>query len=430
MTKCVEILSVGTELLLGEIVNSDAAFIAGEIAKLGFLSYCQGVVGDNAQRLEEAVSHALSRSDILIITGGLGPTCDDITKSVTADFFGLEMHEEQSVKQDIENYFKDIGRNMTANNLLQALVPEGAVIFKNRWGTAPGLAVTGKPRGAAEEKTAILLPGPPKELEPMFTNEVIPYLKRFSDQTIYSLNLHLYGIGESAAEDILRPIMDSGENPTVAPYAAEYEVRIRITAKGETEEICREMCRKTAEEIRKTEAGKYIYAESEPEENPSDTIVLHLMNLLREKKMMIGTAESCTAGMISSRIADIPGSSDVLAGGIVSYSNEVKKNVLGVAADTLERCGAVSEECAEQMARGALEALGCDIAVSVTGIAGPGGGTEKKPVGTVCFGVADKNGAETKTMHFGSLSDRGKIRRLTTAAAMMTAVRRIKGTEI
>ncbi len=420
-----EILCVGTELLLGDIINTDGAFIAGEISKLGFSSYHQTVVGDNKARLREAVHTALSRSDVVILTGGLGPTCDDITKNAVADEFGLKMYFDEATRLDIEEFFEKIGRKMTDNNLSQCYVPEGAVVFPNEWGTAPGLAVKGLIGGA--EKIAVLLPGPPAECEPMFEKYAKPYLASLSEGYIYSLNLHMYDIGEAVAESILRPIMESRINPTVSPYACEHEVRIRITARARTLDEAKAMCRTQADVIYAGECGKYVYAESDNPTDAKHSVPVTLINTLRESGATFGCAESCTGGMIAASICDIPGASDVFLGGIVSYANEVKENVLSVPETTLNTVGAVSEECAGYMAAGAMKALGCSIAVSVTGIAGPGGGTPEKPVGTVCFGVADKNGVYTETKHFNGKNDRSKIRRLSAAHAMMLAIRRLRG---
>ena len=423
MSKTVEILAVGTELLLGEIVNTDAAAVAAELARLGYASYRQTVVGDNPDRIREAVREALRRSDVLITTGGLGPTCDDVTKDAVAEFFGVPLEEDPVVRADIESRLGGRGVRVTENNFRQALVPRGAVVFRNSRGTAPGLALRGE-SGEAAGKTAILLPGPPSELEPMLYEQVSPYLAGLSGEAIVSLNLHLYGIWERTAEDILRPLMETGVNPTVAPYACENGVRIRITARGADEAECRRMCRETAEAVRSTEAGKYIFAETEGA-GAADQVTPYVSRLLRERGLTLGTAESCTAGMIASRVADLPGSSDILLGGIVSYANGVKTGVLGVDPAVIEKYGAVSEQCAAQMAEGARRVLGCDVAVSVTGIAGPGGGTAEKPVGTVCFGISDKNGTETKTVRFGERSGRDKIRRRTVAEALMYVAQRI-----
>lgn len=420
-----EILCIGTELLLGDIINTDAAFIAHEIAAMGFSSYHQTVVGDNHERLREAVDTALSRSDIVIMTGGLGPTCDDITKTVVAEAFGRKMYFDESVRSDLVKFFEKVGRPMTENNLSQAMIPENATVFYNKWGTAPGIALDGELNGS--RKIAILLPGPPAECEPMFQECVKPYLAKLSNKVIYSRNLHLYGIGESGAEQVLRPIMEESTNPTVAPYAAEHEVRIRITAMAESEDEARTLTKKMAKRIYKSKVGNYIYAETNDPFEAKNATVMALMAELRKHGKTLATAESCTCGMISSRIGDIPGASDVFLGGVVSYSNEAKINILGVPEGTISTVGAVSEECAGYMAEGARRVTGADIAVSVTGIAGPGGGSEEKPVGTVCFGVADSDGTYIETKHFNGKNDRAKIRRLTTAHAMMLVIRRLRG---
>ncbi len=420
-----EILCVGTELLLGDIINTDAAFVARELASMGFSSYHQSVVGDNPDRLREALRLALDRADIVIMTGGLGPTCDDITKTAAAEAFGRKMYLDEGIKNELIGFFARLGREMTENNLSQAMIPEGAKIFFNKWGTAPGIALSGEIDGLT--KTAVLLPGPPSECEPMFEECVKPYLAGMSDRVIYSRNLHLYGIGESAAEDILRPVMEESENPTVAPYAAEHEVRIRVTAMAESEYEAREMTKKMAKRIYKSAVGKYIYAETNDPFEAKNACVMTLIAELRKHGETLTTAESCTCGMISSRIGDIPGASEVFAGGIVSYSNDMKINILGVPREVIEEFGAVSEKCAYYMAEGARKCTGAGIAISVTGVAGPGGGSEEKPVGTVCFGISDKNGTYTETKRFRGKNDRARIRRLSTAHAMMLAIRRLRG---
>ena len=403
-----EILCVGTELLLGDIVNTDGAFIARETAALGFSSYHQTTVGDNPERLREAVNLALSRSDVVILTGGLGPTCDDITKNAVADAFGKKMIFDEATRADIEAYFRRVGRPMTENNLSQCWVPEGAEVFYNKWGTAPGLGIEGEIGGQTKYAAK-------------------PWLARLSDDVIYSLNLHLWGIGESAAESILRPMMESSENPTVAPYACEHEVRIRVTARARTLEEAKALCRAKADEIRHTDVGEKIYTETDNPFDAKNAVVTTLIGELRRRGMTFATAESCTAGMIGSSVGDIPGASDVFVGGIISYANDVKERLLGVPHETLETVGAVSEECAAAMAEGARRQTGADIAVSVTGIAGPGGGTPEKPVGTVCFGVATENGTHTETRHFNGKNYRAKISHLTTANAMMLAIRTLRG---
>jgi nicotinamide-nucleotide amidase len=300
----------------------------------------------------------------------------------------------------------------------------GMTIFHNKWGTAPGIALDGEIDG--KMKYAILLPGPPSECEPMFVECAEPYLRKFSPHTIYSLNLHLYGIGESGAEAILRPMMEEAVNPTIAPYACEHEVRIRVTAFADTLEEAKALCRETADRIYKTDVAPYIYFETDTPDDAKNAVVLAMIGELRKRGMTFATAESCTAGMIAARVGDIAGCSDILLGGIVSYANSVKENVLGVPGEVLRDYGAVSEPCAKYMAEGARRVTGADIAVSVTGIAGPGGGTPEKPVGTVCFGIADADGTEAFTVRFNGKNDRSKIRRLTVARAMMTVIQRLR----
>ncbi len=423
--KTAEIISVGTELLLGDIVNTDAAFLSKKLAEVGIPLYHQTVVGDNPDRLETVIRDSLSRADILIMTGGLGPTCDDITKNIVSKVFDLPLERDEASVTAIKAYFDDMGRTMTENNLSQAMLPHGAVALENHHGTAPGVFLTGSVAGIDGKRTVIMLPGPPKELEPMFNESVMPRLKALSPYTLFSLNLHLYGIGESAAETVLRDIMNESVNPTVAPYACEAEVRVRITARADCREECENVCRSMADRIRATEIGKYVFAESTSDEESSEVLVRRLIDLLRKYSLSVSTAESCTAGMIAARIGDIPGCSDILEGGIISYSNEVKTNVLGVPDEIIRNHGAVSEECAAAMAEGSRRLTGASIAVSVTGIAGPGGGTPEKPVGTVCFGISDKFGTVTSTEHFGSMKDRGTIRRLTVSAAFMKLIHRI-----
>jgi len=314
---------------------------------------------------------------------------------------------------------------MTENNISQAIIPDGATVFHNKWGTAPGIAVCGEIGG--ETKHAILLPGPPSECEPMFMECAKPYLVRLSGDVIYSLSLHMRDIGESAAEAILRPIMEEYTNPTVAPYALEHETRIRITARAEDEETAKAMCREMKKTVLKSEAGKYVYCETETPFEAKNATVLTLLSELRKNGVTFAAAESCTAGMIASRIGDIPGASDVLLGGVVSYANEVKENVLGVPHEVLANYGAVSEQCAKYMAEGVRRVTGAGITVSVTGIAGPDGGSKEKPVGMVCFGVADANGTYTETKRFGEKRSRAKIRLLTAMYAMMLVIKRLRG---
>ncbi len=415
-----EIISVGTELLLGDITNTNTAYLARRLAVLGIPLYRQTVVGDNDTRLTQALQEAYNRSELVILTGGLGPTCDDITKETVAQYFSLPLEEDAPTRAAIESYFHAKGRSFTENNYKQCLVPAGATVFTNSWGTAPGIGIE------QDGKYAVLLPGPPHELKLMFEETVMPWLSRLSPDTLYSLNLHLTGIGEGKAESVLREMMDSGENPTIAPYAGEDDVRIRITARAESEEQAKEMCTAAAEKIRETAVGKYIFACTDTPEAAAAVVEHTLLSVFSKHGLTFGAAESCTGGMVCERITALPGASAVLQGGIVSYANTVKTGVLGVSQEILDTYGAVSEPCAAQMAVGAAAQLGCDIAVAITGIAGPDGGTAEKPVGTVCFAVACSGSLggqlHTYTEHYRSGLTRERIRRLASGRAMQMAI--------
>jgi len=410
------ILSVGTELLLGDIINTDAAYIARRLAVLGIPLYRQSVVGDNPQRLNAALEDAFAQADLVVLTGGLGPTADDLTKETVAAYFGLPLVRHAESEERMRSYFAASGRTMTENNLKQAMIPEGAVVFPNGCGTAPGMAVE------RDGKCAVLLPGPPSELIPMFEESVIPYLSRYSGGTVYSLNLHMMGIGESAAEHVLAPLIAASENPTVAPYAGEGEVRIRVTARAADRETAAAMCRGKAQEIRAMGMDSYIYAETDDPARAADPAAYALLEALSRAGFTFAAAESCTGGMIGERITAVPGASEVFLGSVVSYANGVKENVLGVSRETLDTFGAVSEETAAEMARGAARLCGADLAVSVTGIAGPGGGTEEKPVGTVCFGICIGGQVHTETRHFSPRGTRERIRRQASGHAMRMAL--------
>ena len=348
-----EILCVGTELLLGDIVNTNAAFLAKELAALGISVYHQTVVGDNPERLRDAFSDALGRCDIVITSGGLGPTCDDLTKETLADLFSLPLVLDKPSLDAIELFFKTSGRTMCRNNNKQAMIPKGAVVFKNNNGTAPGLAVT------KNGKTAILLPGPPREIEAMFNESVRPFLEKMSGLVFVSHTVHLFGIGESAAEERLHDLMDS-ENPTVAPYAKDGEVVIRVTARAENKPDADALSVPVINEIL-SRLGQFVYGVD------VGSLQNAVVKKLSEKKLTVSFAESCTGGYAAKRITEIPGSSAVFGCGIVSYSNDTKINVLGVSKDTIENFSAVSAECAAEMAMGVRKISGSDIAVSVTG---------------------------------------------------------------
>lgn len=396
-----EILCVGTELLLGDIVNTNAAFLSRKLAELGISVYKHTAVGDNPKRLKAALSEALDHADLVITSGGLGPTYDDLTKETVAEYFGkkLLMHEESL--ETIRAYFAKTGRVMTKNNEKQAMMPEGATVFPNHYGTAPSLAVTG---GENDSKTVIMLPGPPGELCPIFNEEVLPYLKARRDSVLVSKNINIFGMGESAVETALGDLMQNATNPTVAPYCKEGEVRLRVTASADTEESAKEMCDKMIERISNTEVGKFIYGID------IDSIENALICALREKKMTFACAESCTGGLIAKRMTDISGCSDVFVGGCVTYANEAKIALLGVKKETLAAHGAVSAQTAIEMARGVREKLGADIGVSTTGIAGPTGGTPEKPVGTVFVGISTKDGEAFRKLSLSPMRSREYIR--------------------
>lgn len=372
-----EILCVGTELLLGDIINTNAAFLAKELAACGIGCYYQSVVGDNPQRLKDSLALALSRADMVITTGGLGPTFDDLTKETVAAYFGLEMELHQASLEGMTEIFRKIGRPMTKNNEKQAYMPKGAKVFPNDRGTAPGLAVEGK------GKHAILLPGPPREMSAMFQQQVRPYLLNLSNTTLVSHNIHMFGIGESTVEDILREYMETHENPTIAPYAKEGEVLLRVTAKAGTMEAANALAMPVVKEVC-AKFNQYVYGVD------VGTLQNALVQLLTEKKLTVATAESCTGGLLSKRITEIGGASVVFGCGVCAYSNGMKTQLLGVPAELLEARGAVSEQVALAMAQGVRKLSGADIGLSTTGIAGPGGGTTRKPVGLVYVAVSSE----------------------------------------
>lgn len=378
-----EILCVGTELLLGHIVNTNAAYLARELAALGIGCYYQSVVGDNAGRLAESLRLALSRADMVITTGGLGPTYDDLTKETVAQHFGLPMELHQPSLDRMKEILERRGRPFTKNNEKQAYFPKGARIFPNDQGTAPGLAIE------QDGKIVIMLPGPPNEMTAMFQQQVRPYLESRSDRVLRSHTIHLFNIGESAVEDKLHQSMLDHQNPTIAPYAKLGEVQLRVTAAAANEEEAEAMMKPVIDEIC-AQFADYVYGVDV--KDLQHAVVARLAQLGKT----IAVAESCTGGMVASRITDIPGASQVFLCGAVTYSNESKMAMLGVSPRTLEEYGAVSRQCALEMARGIRAASGADIGLSTTGIAGPGGGTPQKPVGLVYVAAVD--GAEEKVL--------------------------------
>ena len=387
----VELISVGTEILLGNIVNTNTAYLAEKCALLGCSLYHQTVVGDNEKRLEDAIRQALSRADIVILTGGLGPTKDDLTKEVTARVFGRELYMDEHSKERIEEYFRRIKSNkITENNWKQALVPEGAIVVDNHNGTAPGLIIEDKENG----KAAILIPGPPNEMKPMFERDIAPYLNSLQPEGIYSHMVKVCGIGESRAETMVADLMDTQTNPTLAPYAKTGEVHFRVTAKAKSEEEAEELMKPMIEEMYKR-FGEAIYTIDEQEE-----LEENIVKLLKERKMTVTTAESCTGGKLAGRLLNAPGASEVFNEGYITYANAAKEKLIGVKHETLEKFGAVSSQTAEEMALGAAKAAESDASLSVTGIAGPGGGTKEKPVGLVYIGCCVNGHVTTREYHF------------------------------
>lgn len=372
-----ELISVGTEILLGDILNTDAQFLSIELARLGISVIHQSTVGDNRERLLAQLKEAADRSDIIILSGGLGPTPDDLTKEVCCEFFGKKMFLHEPTVEKIKTYFSTKGMKMAQNNLKQAMLPKDCVIFPNDNGTAPGMAI---------EKDGVhilVLPGPPRELMPMFRNCAVPYLMQFSDRIIVSHNIRTFGIGESLMAERVNDLFDA-ENPTVAPYAKDGEALLRVTAMARTKEEAENLCKPVINEIKNRLDG-FVYGVD------YTCIEEAVIEKLKEKHMKVATAESCTGGLIAKRITDVPGASEVFDCGIISYANEIKHRVLGVSEDDLNKYGAVSEPVARQMAQGALKVSGADIAVSVTGIAGPDSDSTNKPVGLVYIGLADRD---------------------------------------
>jgi len=372
-----ELISVGTEILLGDILNTDAQFLSIELARLGISVIHQSTVGDNRERLLAQLKEATDRSDIIILSGGLGPTPDDLTKEVCCEFFGKKMFLHEPTVEKIKTYFSTKGMKMAQNNLKQAMLPKDCVIFPNDNGTAPGMAI---------EKDGVhilVLPGPPRELKPMFRNCAVPYLMQFSDRIIVSHNIRTFGIGESLMAERVNDLFDT-ENPTVAPYAKDGEALLRVTAMARTKEEAENLCKPVINEIKNRLDG-FVYGVD------YTCIEEAVIEKLKEKHMKVATAESCTGGLIAKRITDVPGASEVFDCGIISYANEIKHRVLGVSEDDLNKYGAVSEPVARQMAQGALKVSGADIAVSVTGIAGPDSDSTNKPVGLVYIGLADRD---------------------------------------
>ena len=394
-----EIISVGTELLLGNIVNTDARDLAVTLGELGINVFWQTVVGDNRERLTAAVGIARRRADIIITTGGLGPTCDDLTKQTVAAAFGIEMYYDRRAEEELRAYFRvGKGGSMTDNNLQQCYLPVGCTPFYNTCGTAPGCGFT-----APDGTHVLILPGPPKELNAMMAHGGVDFLRSLSDEHILSHNIMTFGMGESRIEDLLRDEMNALQNPTLAPYAKEGEVRLRVTAKAGSEAEAEAMMTPVIADVKRL-LGDRVYGVDTP--SLEDTA----MRLLLERKETFSAAESCTGGLIAKRITDIPGSSAVFRGGVTVYTNDVKM-LLGVKPETLEKFSAVSRETAVELADCVRTKLGATYGLSVTGVAGPDS-DGLHAVGTVFVGLASAERTWVRALQLGERSDRSRIRTL------------------
>ena len=390
-----EIITVGTEILLGDILNTNSRYLSRELAAMGIEMYYQITVGDNEERLLKTLEESLNRSDIVICTGGLGPTEDDITKEVCAKYFGYELELHKPSLDAMIERFKHMNRVPTKNNEKQAYFPKEAYILKNDNGTAPGCIME------KEGKMIVVLPGPPREMESMFENYVKPYLSKLTDDVIESEVLRIIGVGESKVENDILDIIDSQTNPTIATYAKGYECTLRITAKAKSVEEAKELIKPMSDEM-KRRFGQSLYATGET------SIEEVVSKMLVENNLKIAVAESCTGGMVSASLINYPGISSVFMEGCVTYSNEAKMKSLGVKKETLDVYGAVSDNCAKEMASGVAARYNTNVGIATTGIAGPGGGTDEKPVGLVYFGIYINGKVITKKYVFNG--DRQGIR--------------------
>ncbi|RZS92877.1 competence/damage-inducible protein A [Cuneatibacter caecimuris] len=401
----VELIFVGTELLLGNILNTNAKYLSERCALSGLSVYYQSVVGDNEERLAETIRTGLNRSDILILSGGLGPTEDDLTKETAAKVLGLPMVEDPHTKELLKQYFAKLKqKNVTESNWKQALVPEGAVVLDNDNGTAPGLILE------KDGKTIVLLPGPPAELIPLFEKKVEPYLCSKQPETIRSTMVKICGVGESKVEDMIKDMIAGQDNPTIAPYAKTGEVHLRVTARAQSEDEAKKLMKPVVKEL-KSRFGNHIYTTKE-----QDTLEQVVVDMLKKYELTLTTAESCTGGLLAARLINIPGVSEVFKSGFITYSNKAKRKLLGVNKNTLKKYGAVSEETAHEMAKGCVFETDSLAALAITGIAGPDGGTDDKPVGLVYISCYLNDQVVVKECRFKG--DRNKIREQAVVRAM------------
>ena len=393
-----ELIAVGTELLLGNIANTDAQFLSEKLSGLGITVHHHTVVGDNPQRLAQALETARGRADIIITTGGLGPTYDDLTKQTICRTFGRELELHEDILEEIRTWFRNkLGREMPENNVQQALLPVGCVVFDNPVGTAPGCAFL---EGGVH---VLMLPGPPFECRYMFEHRAARYLERLTDGVIVSHEIKIFGMGESSVEEALREPMTRSANPTLAPYAKLNECMVRATAKAEDREAAEAMLAPLVRQVRET-LGDVVYGVD------VDSLEAVASGLLREKGLTLSAAESCTGGLVAKRITDLPGASAVFRGGVVSYTNDVKAQVLGVPEELLEAFGAVSEPVARAMAERCRTICGSDLAVSVTGVAGPDRDDRDNEVGTVYIALASAEGTVCQKLSCGKGRGRDRVR--------------------
>ena len=400
----VELISVGTELLLGNIVNTNAQYLAEQCALLGMSMYSQTVVGDNKNRLAEAFRTALKRSDIVILTGGLGPTEDDLTKEVCAEVMGIPLVDDPHTRERLRAYFEgSIYKEIPENNWKQAQVPAGAKVLDNDNGTAPGLIME------KFGKSAILLPGPPDELHPLFQEQVVPYLRALRPEYIFSRMVKICGVGESAVEDKLLDLIDQQTNPTIATYAKIGEVHVRVTARAADEEEAKKLIKPVVKEIR-SRLGDNVYSVLEWE-----TLEMAVVGLLKKHGLTVTTAESCTGGLLAGRLVNVPGASEVFREGFITYANKAKRKRLDVSKSTLKKYGAVSEQTAREMAMGGVFATDADVCVAVTGIAGPDSDGDK-PVGLVY--IACYMDEKVRVEQYQFRGNRAKIREQSVVKAL------------
>ncbi len=400
----VELISVGTEILLGNIVNTNTQYLAEKCALLGLSMYHQVTVGDNRERLFAVLETALNRSDVVILTGGLGPTEDDLTKEVCAQVMGFDLVEDEHTRERISKYFKNnIYKEIPDNNWKQAMIPQGATVLDNSNGTAPGLIME------KDGKTAILLPGPPNELKPLFTEQVFPYLQSRQPEVIRSQMVKICGYGESQVEDKLIDLINTQTNPTIATYAKTAEVHLRVTAKAANEDEAKTLLKPVVKEI-KSRFDNAVYTTKEEE-----TLEMAVVRLLKKHELTVTTAESCTGGLIAGRLVNVPGASEVFREGFITYSNKAKRKYLDVSKGTLKKYGAVSEQTAKEMATGGVFASDADACIAVTGIAGPDADGEK-PVGLVYIACYMKDKVKVEEYHFKG--NREKIREQSVVKAL------------